>query len=245
MPAFKIVNHGCAGLDRKTCSKTNCSLVGDKCLEPALTVQDGSKTYVIDTGSQETILGKNHDMCRQANQSNEHYEYVQRFVASSVGVFDAGTTTILGVDFRPMCSIGTVQEDHVGVLTALDHDGLVGVIDVRDGEERGTPGIIMNKVRPKTMTIDKAAGTFCLGGGCSGSKRYPVHEMKQPEDASLRYPLVDINGKGHILDTGSTISNKMSERMCLVGYNDIDYMHVDYDSNQLSFKLSTENPCDL
>lgn len=252
MPSFNIVDHGCTSLDVDTCRKSSkCSLVKNKCYEPALTVKDENNTYVIDTGSQETILGKNHEMCSQANHAHKHYELIQHFGGSSVGIFNAEETCVLGVKYQPMCSIGTKQGKNIGTLNKLDHDGLVGTIDVTNKYEsivkrNDSHSIIMNELKPKIVTMDKAQGTFCIGDGCneSDSKGYPMHQMKKL-NTPLRYPLVDINGKGHILDTGSTISGRLNENLCLVGYNDINYLHIDYDSNQLSFKLSNDNPCNF
>ena len=89
----------------------------------------------------------------------------------------------------------------------------------------------------RRLVLDKDAGTVCIGCNVSETDWEPISNIS----GILDFVAVESGDSIMVLDTGSTFTSKVSDSVCLVGYEDIDYLNVDYDRKRVRYVIDTEH----
>jgi len=89
----------------------------------------------------------------------------------------------------------------------------------------------------RRIKIDRYAGTTCIG--CDGEEEAWEPMLDLP--TSVKFIALESEYGKTVLDTGSTFTSKVSDTLCLVGFEDINYLHVDYDRNRVSYDVNSEH----
>lgn len=249
MPLFRIEDH-CSPYDRWRCP-SSCAAVGGKCMLPALTVRSegGGKRFALDTGSSRSLLRDCSSFGLKGEGSGKGRESHFLGGAQKISVADKEARVLSSI-VRPYCEPEGMPD--------ADMDGLIGIAPSTNGKEGSHSFMNSFPAGERKFVMQKrgeGGGYVCVGKDCLtgiGEEKedafFPSPCSRSGCDLSLpfMYPSVVRQGKLLFLDTGSTATQKIGKNFtfplqgCVVGYNDMDYLSLDYDHGKVTYTLSDE-----
>ena len=109
--------------------------------------------------------------------------------------------------------------------------------------EANVPHAFMNAVGTgdRRFVVDKSNGSFCVGRDCVAPKgELKMSNINKSIDGMPLLAVTEDSSDvvpGLILDTGSTTTWKRDSQWCVVGFNDIHSLDVDYDNNVVRYDI--------
>lgn len=198
-----------------------------KCIPVGLFVKDTNNAeYTLDTGS--SIAALSNTYCASKDLKT-HGATIVRNYGSITNVYDTPTSHpmhILGQLMQPTCST---------VHIPGTPDGLIGAAPSKNTAVQ--PHSLMGNIPEgsRRIQIDRDAGTVCIG--CNGDDEDTWERMIDLPTEVKFIALESKYGKT-VLDTGSTVTSKVDDNLCLVGLEDIHYLNVDYDNSLVSYRVN-------
>ena len=197
-------------------------------------MRDGrGSTFELDTGSSITALSpaycSEHNLETTGTVVPEHYGSAPNAKPSPTEY----PHTILNVFTHPTCT----KEALAGVP---EKGGLVGLRPSMSPDKM--PYSLMDSVPcgDRKINIDKESGTVCMGSACE-----PVITDRElssfVEVGSLSLLGYDYENKKILIDTGSTQPWKMNDEICILGNNDIQKLHIDYETGKFTYIVNESN----
>lgn len=214
-----------------TCDPKVCFPSNGKCLPVGAVAQHNNSEFILDTGS--AIANFRHEYCQAHALSESSTTRTTSYASdSSVTVHPAQRgDDIFGVHVVPMCSTNAQFGEY----------NVLGIAPT--SREENAPHSFMNAVGAgdRRFVVDKSNGRFCVGRECTA----PEGELQTSNiGKSINgMPLLAVTEHssevvpGLILDTGSTTTWKRDSQWCVVGFNDINSLDVDYDSNVVRYDI--------
>ena len=229
-PHVFTINDTCSTQSQDGCTNTCVwDRSSSKCVPAGLFVRDtNGAEYTLDTGS--SIAALSNTYCKSKGIET-HGTTIVRNYGSFQDVKDTPTrhpVHILGQLMQPTCS---------SVHLPDTPDALIGAAPTTNTSVR--PHSLMENI-PKgsrRIKIDRYAGTTCIG--CDGEEEAWEPMLDLP--TSVKFIALESEYGKTVLDTGSTFTSKVSDTLCLVGFEDINYLHVDYDRNRVSYDINSEH----
>lgn len=200
-----------------------------KCVPAGLFVRDtNGAEYTLDTGS--SIAALSNTYCKAKGIQTQGTTIVRNY-GSFQDVKDTPTqhpVHILGQLMQPTCSTVHLPETP---------DALIGAAPTTNTTIQ--PHSLMENIPEgsRRIKIDRRSGTTCIG--CNGDEE--TWEPMLDLSTSVKFIALESAYGKTVLDTGSTFTSKVSDNLCLVGYEDINYLHVDYDNNRVSYDIDNEH----
>lgn len=231
---FEIGNYDCASRTTDECSN-ECTWLKreNKCVPEGLWVKDKQgATFELDTGSSITALSPTYCSAQNLTTTKtvvpEHYGSAPNAKPSPTEY----PHTVLGVFTHPTCT----QESLAGVP---EGGGLIGLRPATSQDK--VPYSFMNSVPygDRKITIDKESGTVCVGSACEQVlTERPTNFIDVGTLSLLGY---NFENKKILIDTGSTQTWKMNDEICILGNNDIQKLHIDYDQREFRYLVNESN----
>ena len=232
----------CDKYDVDSCpSKCYNDTTSNKCTMPALTVSNGNDEFVLDTGSARSILRS----CETVGLTHSTTNTTSSFVGGAQNEYPAnGSTVLLGAKLIPFCNKN---------LPPGDSDGLIGMALGTD-KTRALHAVMNNFPGKRRFVMDEAKGTVCIGSECEMRDDISTQKLidicgKDKLCPPLVYPATidPYSNKTVVLDSGSTYSRSLAiyapNDACLAGYNDIEYLAIDYDTREVAYVLKPHSLC--
>ena len=237
---FKIQNP-CKGQSGDDCENNELCVwhkQNSKCVPAGLFLKDTNDAeYTLDTGS--SIASFSNIYCEQEDIATSGIPITRNY-GSFKDVIDTPTKyprKVLGTMMHPTCS-------SVHLAETPKYGGLVGASTTRNQQVAYHSLMDAIPENDRRLIVNKQKGTVCIGEGCRDSRIRPAKQWHPFVRASKTTDFIAVesyNGTTNILDTGSTFTSKVSDDLCLVGYDDIDYLNVDYDNKQVDYIINTQN----
>ena len=224
---FNIYND-CATKEKDTCH-SHCVWDDKSCIPAGLFVTDKEAVFTLDTGSSIASLAP--EYCNTHDITVKGVPIIRNY-GSLTNVHDTPTQyphNVLGQEMQPTCS-----SKHLPYTI----DGLIGIAPSNNTQVRHHSIMSTIPYGQRRFKLNKEDGTVCFG--CAGPEwndQVPIKTITH----SVEFIAVDsADGGTLILDTGSTSTKSIGHDLCLVGYNEIRSINVDYDNNVVSYDIDED-----
>lgn len=188
--------------------------------------KENHQIYTLDSGSVVATINN----CVQKNIKMDTSRSFTTGYASAQNVVDnltKETQRILNHDLYAVCD-----------NTPLQHtdDALIGLgvqhTSHDDPNFELNKRSLMSQTQYKRFVVDKPNNTVCLGESCNVRN---MSHKKRIVGGNMVLPSFVHDDMRYILDTGSTITSKMNDGVCLIGNADISKLDVNYETSIVGF----------
>lgn len=235
--SHKIIDT-CSTKEADKC-KDGCEMIGSTCRQSMLTVEWNNKNMIVASTNTDVMLDQKLCNTVSAKRSELHY-------ADGKNVTETKSKTnvhMFGTTVQPKCT----KKPPVP-------NGLIGLAMYNNDKIHTSSLMETLPEGQRQFTLDNTMETFCIGADCVTRPHYATINAKIPCFHSVRSPAAHVadgplKDKTLMFSTTSTNTYDLTTaipslpittyaNVCTVGLYDIDYLHVDYDKNTVSYKLN-------
>lgn len=233
-----------AEFETVTCpDKANCiTLDTGKSIEQNLKIRDKEKNiFTIDTGS--ALLNLNASYCEKKNMHFSKDIAPQQY---------ASTNVIRERQVDGPVDLLELNQKFDAACTNIDlhgtGNGLIGMaIEKNTGNKDYASNSFMQQYpeNEKVFHFHREEKKVCIGQKCEVPEKLVCEDIyDDPRETTILWPMFSKHNYTYLPDTGSTVTfdqNNENNHMCVVGFQDINQLHINYKTNKVCHDLNWEN----